>query len=105
MLSRTVLNFMQTPISGGLVKNAGAVAWSEVDTQEAALIARCNTGDEAACDDEHDDDAHDGSRLAASHRIAPVLMPTTVIELTGIRIAAASGVSAPVSASPRPIPL
>ena len=25
-LSRTVLNFMQTPISGGLVKNAGAVA-------------------------------------------------------------------------------
>jgi RNA polymerase sigma-70 factor (ECF subfamily) len=51
MLSRTVLNFMQTPISGGLVKNAGAVAWSEVDTQEAALIARCNTGDEAACAD------------------------------------------------------
>jgi RNA polymerase sigma-70 factor, ECF subfamily len=48
---RTVLNFMQTPISGGLVKNAGAVAWSEVDTQEAALIARCNTGDEAACAD------------------------------------------------------
>src|SRR6188474_2522033 len=42
---------MQTPISGGLVKNAGAVAWSEVDTQEAALIARCNTGDEAACAD------------------------------------------------------
>jgi RNA polymerase sigma-70 factor (ECF subfamily) len=42
---------MQTPISGGLVKNAGAVAWSEVDTQEAALIARCNTGDEAACSD------------------------------------------------------
>ncbi len=51
MGSRTVLNFMQTPISGGLVKNAGAVAWSEVDTQEAALIARCNTGDEAACAD------------------------------------------------------
>ena len=49
--SRTVLNFMQTPISGGLVKNAGAVAWSEVDTQEAALIARCNTGDEGACAD------------------------------------------------------
>jgi RNA polymerase sigma-70 factor (ECF subfamily) len=42
---------MQTPISGGLVKNAGAVAWSEVDTQEAALIARCNTGDEGACAD------------------------------------------------------
>ena len=51
MLSRTVLNFMGTLISGGLVKNAGAVAWSEVDTQEAALIARCNTGDEAACAD------------------------------------------------------
>jgi RNA polymerase sigma-70 factor (ECF subfamily) len=42
---------MQTPFSGGLVKNAGAVAWSEVDTQEAALIARCNTGDEGACAD------------------------------------------------------
>jgi len=42
---------MQTPISGGLVKNAGAVAWSEVGSQEAALIARCNTGDEAACAD------------------------------------------------------
>src|SRR5215204_435829 len=49
--SRTVLNFMGTLISGGLVKNAGAVAWSEVDTQEAALIARCNTGDQAACAD------------------------------------------------------
>ena len=33
------------------MKNADAVAWSEVDTQEAALIARCNTGDEAACAD------------------------------------------------------
>ena len=51
MFSRTVLNFMGTLTSGGLVKNAGAVAWSEVDTQEAALIARCNTGDEAACAD------------------------------------------------------
>ena len=51
MWSRTVLNFMQPTFSGGLVKNAGAVAWSEVDTQEAALIARCNTGDEAACAD------------------------------------------------------
>src|SRR5262245_54425092 len=42
---------MGTLISGGLVKNAGAVAWSEVDSQEAALIARCNTGDETACAD------------------------------------------------------
>ena len=33
------------------MKNAGAVAWSEVDTQEAALIARCTTGDEEACAD------------------------------------------------------
>lgn len=42
---------MQTPISGGLVKNAGAIGWSEVDTQEAALIQRCTTGDEVACAD------------------------------------------------------
>src|ERR1051325_4197930 len=42
---------MQTPTSGGLVKNAGAIGWSEVDTQEAALIERCTTGDEAACTD------------------------------------------------------
>src|SRR5215510_5703948 len=51
MAQRTVLHFMQTPISGGLVKNAGAIGWSEVDTQEAALIQRCTTGDEAACAD------------------------------------------------------
>jgi RNA polymerase sigma-70 factor (ECF subfamily) len=42
---------MQTPTSGGLVKNAGAIGWSEVDTREAALIQRCTTGDEAACAD------------------------------------------------------
>ena len=40
---------MQTPISGDLVKNAGAISWSEVDSREAALIERCTAGDEAAC--------------------------------------------------------
>ena len=34
---------------GGLVKNAGAIGWSEVESGEAALIARCTVGDEAAC--------------------------------------------------------
>ena len=42
---------METPVSGGLVKNAGAIGWSDVDTAEAALIERCTTGDEAACAD------------------------------------------------------
>ena len=42
---------MGTPVSGGLVKNAGAIGWSDVDTAEAALIERCNTGDETACAD------------------------------------------------------
>src|SRR5919112_807739 len=42
---------MQTPISGELVKNAGAISWSDVDSREAALIERCNAGDEAACAD------------------------------------------------------
>jgi RNA polymerase sigma-70 factor (ECF subfamily) len=40
---------MQTPISGDLVKNAGAISWSEVDSREAALIERCAERDEAAC--------------------------------------------------------
>jgi RNA polymerase sigma-70 factor (ECF subfamily) len=40
---------MQTPTSGELVKNAGAISWSEVDSREAALIQRCAAGDEAAC--------------------------------------------------------
>ncbi len=31
------------------MKNAGAIGWSEVDSQEAALIARCAAGDDAAC--------------------------------------------------------
>src|SRR5688572_2284819 len=42
---------MQTPTSGELVKNAGAISWSEVDTREAALIQRCTAGDEVACAD------------------------------------------------------
>src|SRR4051812_2241913 len=44
-----MLNFMQTSVSGDLVKNAGAIGWSEVDSREAALIERCAARDEAAC--------------------------------------------------------
>ena len=40
---------METPVSGGLVKHAGAIGWSDVDTAEAALIERCTAGDERAC--------------------------------------------------------
>jgi RNA polymerase sigma-70 factor, ECF subfamily len=40
---------MQTPFSGDLVKNAGAISWSDVDSGEAALIQRCATGDDLAC--------------------------------------------------------
>jgi RNA polymerase sigma-70 factor (ECF subfamily) len=40
---------MQTPFSGDLVKNADALSWSDVDSQEAALIGRCASGDETAC--------------------------------------------------------
>ena len=40
---------MSTRIAGDLVKNAGAVSWSDVESGEAALIARCASGDEAAC--------------------------------------------------------
>ena len=61
-------------------------------------------GDRAAGGNQEDDDAHDGSRRAG-HRIAPELMATIVNELTGIRMAAASGVSAPASASVSPIAL
>ena len=43
---------MENPAaSGALVKNAGAISWSEVDSGEAALIARCVAGDETACAD------------------------------------------------------
>ena len=31
------------------MKNAGAISWSDVDSREAALIARCVAGDDAAC--------------------------------------------------------
>ena len=31
------------------MKNAGAIGWSEVESGEAALVARCTIGDEAAC--------------------------------------------------------
>jgi RNA polymerase sigma-70 factor (ECF subfamily) len=31
------------------VKNAGAISWSDVDSQEAALLKRCADGDELAC--------------------------------------------------------
>ena len=40
---------MQTPFTGDLVKNAGAIGWSDIDSREAALIERCAAGDEAAC--------------------------------------------------------
>ena len=46
---QAVLDFMQTPFSGDLVKNAGAIGWSDVDSREAALIERCSVRDEAAC--------------------------------------------------------
>ena len=42
---------MGTPYSEDVVKNAGAISWSEVDSREAALIERCAAGDEAACAD------------------------------------------------------
>jgi RNA polymerase sigma-70 factor (ECF subfamily) len=48
---------MQTPLSGALVKNAGAISWSGFDTREAALIERCVAGDDAAC-----------SELVAAHQ-------------------------------------
>src|SRR3982750_1704610 len=34
---------------GELVKNAGALSWSDVDSGEAALIERCAAGDQSAC--------------------------------------------------------
>src|SRR6187551_803095 len=35
--------------TGELVKNAGALSWSDVDSGEAALIERCSAGDQSAC--------------------------------------------------------
>ena len=40
---------MQPLNPGELVKNAGAISWSEVDSREAALLERCAAGDESAC--------------------------------------------------------
>src|SRR5436190_12656674 len=42
---------MNNPASGVLVKNVGAISWSEVESGEAALIERCVAGDESACAD------------------------------------------------------
>jgi RNA polymerase sigma-70 factor, ECF subfamily len=42
---------MEAYTPGVVVKNAGAISWSEVDSREAALIERCAVGDEAACAD------------------------------------------------------
>jgi RNA polymerase sigma-70 factor (ECF subfamily) len=40
---------MQMPSAGDLVKDAGAISWSDVESREAALIDRCTAGDEQAC--------------------------------------------------------
>jgi RNA polymerase sigma-70 factor (ECF subfamily) len=42
---------MQRPFAGDLVKNAGIISWSDVDSREAAVIERCVAGDQAACAD------------------------------------------------------
>jgi RNA polymerase sigma-70 factor (ECF subfamily) len=42
---------METRTPGEVVKNAGALSWSDVDSGEAALVARCLAGDERACAD------------------------------------------------------
>lgn len=42
-----MLNFTSTHV----MKNASAISWSGVDSAEAALVARCAAGDEAACAD------------------------------------------------------
>jgi len=49
--SRTQLpvDCMQIRVSGELVKNVGAISWSDLDSSEAALIQRCTSGDESAC--------------------------------------------------------
>ena len=60
--------------------------------------------DEAAGGNEQHDHAH-ASTWRVRHRIKPTLSPTIVSELAGIRMAAASGVRSPRSASVRPIAL
>jgi len=42
---------MGGPVSGELVKNARAIGWSDVESGEAALVARCTSGDESACEE------------------------------------------------------
>src|SRR3954465_5023908 len=78
---------------GGVVELAGAHGPDERG-QEAA-------GHEAAGGDEEADDAH-GASLRACGRISPGLSATMVSELTGIRMALASGVSRPATARPSP---
>src|SRR5215831_10735786 len=47
---KAVLDSMQAiSPTGELVKNAGAISWSDVDSGEAALIERCSRGDQSAC--------------------------------------------------------
>jgi RNA polymerase sigma-70 factor (ECF subfamily) len=41
--------FTAGTVTAGMVKNAGTLSWSEVDSREAALIRRCTAGDELAC--------------------------------------------------------
>src|SRR5262245_53777458 len=59
-------------------------------------------GQRPARRDEQNDDAHDRVASGAIHRVMPMPSPITVIELTGMRMAAASGVSDPIRASQRP---
>ena len=40
---------MPTPYAGDVVKNAGAIGWSDIESGEAALVVRCTSGDETAC--------------------------------------------------------
>ena len=49
MVSKTGVDCMHTGAFGDLVKNAGAIGWSNIESGEAALIARCAKGDESAC--------------------------------------------------------
>ena len=50
-VSNPMVGSMAGPVPGELVKNARAIGWSDVDSGEAALIARCTSGDESACAD------------------------------------------------------
>ena len=70
--------------------------------QESAEKA---AGHGAAGNEQQHDHAHAAKLRRASQRMAPALMPITVSELTGIRMAAARGVRAPLNASVRPTAL